>query len=958
MKNIYALLYLWLLPFTGIAQTTDSGIQTINAADFPVALYSGIPEISIPLATLPTANKDFNVNLDLQYNLYASTSNYFSVRQIGDAWSLDFLGSISITQGKQQMGGVGSPYITDEEYYRNIFGIVPTTPVVEGICTYNYNVFGLNGKFTIDKHGNAFKVKIIEQNDYADIQLNYSSSQFDDNMYDFRLLSFTITDKNGFQYFFENADAVVKKFTYPSNTTVLVKTLFHLSRVIDPNNVPLLTYTYSGTDPQNPVNNQAVNREFASLLLHKTGTLELSSPNASMRTLTVKNLREERVHTFEFRFQQYNSPKLLLTNVRMFNKDLTASNEYKIRYKYYAEALNDSDVFGFSVKGCNPDYRLKEDLIFDNRAIEKIISPSGGCTYYEFEPNTAGWGVKSTFESLNPGGGLYEATLYNIRRMNPENYTYEEIPLIYNPAYNGYLVDLTPYVPYTNAYDQFLYVDYKANTVVTDPGGLTDPNGNVSSGQSHLPTLKVSRYATIPIWGAPTTIPMNTCFPGYRLSKLESTTKFFLEIEPQYQSSYSYIKARYQKFKETAALKYYRYTAGPRIKTIKNFAQEVNSINQQEFLAHEVRYRYDEFGKSNTSSGFSRYTDFDNPNANQEQLRLHNYTDLTLYKNVTVETQGIGKIEYEFEKIDPSQAAVASVLPENAFINKLTKSIKKYNTSGALTEEMRIDREYKAYVYEPNRKISRQPIVYKENNYSVVHNPGVSNGKIATITTSVYDTITRNLSSRQITDLQQGEHFEERYSYEKYHKTYRAKEVLKYKNGDLLNRSAFTYTPENGNPQLYQLRKSEVAKDDRPLETEQEITLYDAYGNVLEYRTKEGLYVSQIWGYHDTKIVCELKNIRYQDIDAGIIAGIHYQTNLTDNSYNENYIRTQYQILRQAHPQSMVTSYTYRPMIGMSSLTDTNGRTEYYEYDKFNRLSVVKDHDGNRLKAYEYHYKN
>jgi YD repeat-containing protein len=239
----------------------------------------------------------------------------------------------------------------------------------------------------------------------------------------------------------------------------------------------------------------------------------------------------------------------------------------------------------------------------------------------------------------------------------------------------------------------------------------------------------------------------------------------------------------------------------------------------------------------------------------------------------------------------------------------------------------------------------------------IEYNTSGSN-KLQLRNTTAWDIDHRQMVENRITDLQQEENFDERYSYEKYHKTYRAKEVLKYKNGDLLNRSAFTYTPENGNPQLYQLRKSEVAKDDRPLETEQEITRYDAYGNVLEYRTKEGLYVSQIWGYHETKIVCELKNIRYQDIDAGIIAGIHYQTNLTDNSYNENYIRTQYQILRQAHPQSMVTSYTYRPMIGMSSLTDTNGRTEYYEYDKFNRLSVVKDHDGNRLKAYEYHYKN
>jgi hypothetical protein len=35
-----------------------------------------------------------------------------------------------------------------------------------------------------------------------------------------------------------------------------------------------------------------------------------------------------------------------------------------------------------------------------------------------------------------------------------------------------------------------------------------------------------------------------------------------------------------------------------------------------------------------------------------------------------------------------------------------------------------------------------------------------------------------------------------------------------------------------------------------------------------------------------------------------------------------------------------------------------NGRTTFYEYDSFNRLYLVKDHDGNILKQYTYHYKN
>ncbi len=57
-----------------------------------------------------------------------------------------------------------------------------------------------------------------------------------------------------------------------------------------------------------------------------------------------------------------------------------------------------------------------------------------------------------------------------------------------------------------------------------------------------------------------------------------------------------------------------------------------------------------------------------------------------------------------------------------------------------------------------------------------------------------------------------------------------------------------------------------------------------------------------------------------------------------------------------AIPNSFVTTYTYKPLIGISSETDPNGRTKYYEYDNFNRLSIIRDHDNNILKKICYNY--
>ncbi len=51
-----------------------------------------------------------------------------------------------------------------------------------------------------------------------------------------------------------------------------------------------------------------------------------------------------------------------------------------------------------------------------------------------------------------------------------------------------------------------------------------------------------------------------------------------------------------------------------------------------------------------------------------------------------------------------------------------------------------------------------------------------------------------------------------------------------------------------------------------------------------------------------------------------------------------------------------ITTYTYDPVVGITSSTDTNGITTSYHYDAFNRLEYVKDHEGNILSKNEYHY--
>lgn len=53
-----------------------------------------------------------------------------------------------------------------------------------------------------------------------------------------------------------------------------------------------------------------------------------------------------------------------------------------------------------------------------------------------------------------------------------------------------------------------------------------------------------------------------------------------------------------------------------------------------------------------------------------------------------------------------------------------------------------------------------------------------------------------------------------------------------------------------------------------------------------------------------------------------------------------------------------MTTYTYSPLVGMTSSTDTNGYTTYYDFDGLGRLIRTRDFNGNIIKQYDYHYLN
>ncbi len=58
------------------------------------------------------------------------------------------------------------------------------------------------------------------------------------------------------------------------------------------------------------------------------------------------------------------------------------------------------------------------------------------------------------------------------------------------------------------------------------------------------------------------------------------------------------------------------------------------------------------------------------------------------------------------------------------------------------------------------------------------------------------------------------------------------------------------------------------------------------------------------------------------------------------------------------YPQkALMNSYTYNPMVGITSQCDANNNIQYYEYDAMGRLKAARDRSSNILKQYDYRYK-
>ena len=135
---------------------------------------------------------------------------------------------------------------------------------------------------------------------------------------------------------------------------------------------------------------------------------------------------------------------------------------------------------------------------------------------------------------------------------------------------------------------------------------------------------------------------------------------------------------------------------------------------------------------------------------------------------------------------------------------------------------------------------------------------------------------------------------------------------------------------------------------------------YPSYGTGLKpqgirYRNKPSVAFYWKGGHY---LMLKAEGCDYQDLYRP--DNTELQTQLSTflsckGASNELYDFNQY--IRSALPAgTQVTTYTYRPLVGLTSETDPSGKSLYYDYDRYNRLSVTRDSGNLILEEKTYHY--
>lgn len=160
---------------------------------------------------------------------------------------------------------------------------------------------------------------------------------------------------------------------------------------------------------------------------------------------------------------------------------------------------------------------------------------------------------------------------------------------------------------------------------------------------------------------------------------------------------------------------------------------------------------------------------------------------------------------------------------------------------------------------------------------------------------------------------------------------------------------SITFSTRTVNGTSHPMPDAELAR--RHGEVTDTVVTYSEYtptGQVMRY-TRQGeppTFLS--WAYNDHYLVGRILNWKSTP-------SLPSYDNVS--CFNRDYMVGAFNDYRNHAPAAHVTSYTYDPVRGVTSITDPRGNTVYYDYDASLRLSATLDLFRKTVSTYDYHYR-
>jgi YD repeat-containing protein len=167
-----------------------------------------------------------------------------------------------------------------------------------------------------------------------------------------------------------------------------------------------------------------------------------------------------------------------------------------------------------------------------------------------------------------------------------------------------------------------------------------------------------------------------------------------------------------------------------------------------------------------------------------------------------------------------------------------------------------------------------------------------------------------------------------------------------------------TFVNNYGFPYLWKIN---VGQSPQTRELRTQFMEYSTQGLPL-YLTTDNISTAYLWSYNHEYPIAEIKNATFTEVEAAaktLFAVVDTDALSALSVPNEAKLKDG--SLQRALPNALVTTYTYKPLVGMLTSTDPSGITTYYEYDSFSRLKRTYIKEGTTEKTvqtYDYHYQN